>query len=222
MPSTDAAATRPITPSFIVGVDLASHSDYTALVVLESTMRDGPPLHAVRHLERWQASYPETVRRVRNRLAAVRAPDLDPTASVVVDATGVGRPVLDMLTEAGLDPIGVLIHGGDAVVKASDGTWRVPKRTLVAHLQVVLQSSRLQIARALDLADVLIAELRGFRVEISLRGHDRYGNDVGEAMWREAPHDDLVLATALAVWRGETRPVPMPPPYGWNKRAEGW
>ena len=30
---------------------------------------------------------------------------------------------------------------------------------------------------------------------------DSYGSDAG--MWRENPHDDLVLAVALAVWYGE-------------------
>ncbi len=41
------------------------------------------------------------------------------------------------------------------------------------------------------------------KVKIGLSEHERYGNDVGDAMWREQEHDDLVLATALAVWQVE-------------------
>ena len=38
-----------------------------------------------------------------------------------------------------------------------------------------------------------------FKVTLSASGHDSYAND-----WRENPHDDLVLAVALAVWLGES------------------
>ena len=49
---------------------------------------------------------------------------------LIVDATGVGAAVLDHLRAAGLEPVGILIHGGDAVTR---GRWvlRVPKRDLV-------------------------------------------------------------------------------------------
>jgi len=50
-------------------------------------------------------------------------------------------------------------------------------------------------------------ELDGFKVSINARGHDTYGNDVG--MWRENPHDDLVLAVALAAWYGENVKPPV-------------
>ena len=82
--------------------------------------------------------------------------------------------------------------------------YRVPKRELVTILQVALQAKRLRIAEGLPLAELLVKELRGFRVRITATGHAKFGNDVGE--WREADHDDLVLATALAVWRVESRP----------------
>src|SRR4051794_17057313 len=46
--------------------------------------------------------------------------------------------------------------------------------------------------------DAEIAELRNFKLTIDPRtAHDSY------ASWRESDHDDLVLATALALWAGE-------------------
>lgn len=48
---------------------------------------------------------------------------------------------------------------------------------------------------------MLVKELLNFKVTISTSGHDSY-----EA-WREGDHDDLVLATAMALWLAE-RKVP--------------
>lgn len=119
---------------------------------------------------------------------------------MVVDWTGVGRPVVDMLREAEMYPAAVFITGGDAVHQ--DGKeYRVPKRDLVGSVQVLLQTQRLKIASSLKEASTLTAELLAFKVNINAKGHDRYGNDVGD--WRENPHDDLVLAVALACWYGE-------------------
>ena len=124
----------------------------------------------------------------------MRGPPLRP--QLVVDATGVGRPVVDMLSAAGLSPVPITIHGGDVVSR--DGTyWRVPKRDLVGALQVLLQTTRLKIAGQLRYADTLVQELLRFRVKISDQGHDSYG------AWRDGEHDDLVLALAVACWYGQ-------------------
>ncbi len=131
--------------------------------------------------------------------------DTGQTPVLVVDQTGVGRPVVDMLRAADLKPVAVTITGGDAVTQ--DGLeYRVPKRDLVSAVEVLLQSDRLKIARGLPEAQTLTSELLAFKVSISLKGHDSYGNDVGP--WRENPHDDMVLAVAMACWYGENvKPV---------------
>ncbi len=203
--------------TFVVGVDLASQHDFTALCVIRSTNVPTAPRVPIEtvldlvHLERWrQLPYPKTVDRILERFDAVRGMEARSRAELVVDATGVGLPVLHMLQERYPRALGVLIHGGDTE-QVTGKVHRVPKRNLVGHLQVVLQAERLRIARELPLSGVLAAELTGFKVKIGLTGHDRYGNEVGEAMWREQDHDDLVLATALAVWRLE-RPRPKRPP----------
>lgn len=157
--------------------------------------------YAARHLERLPTGtpYPMQVARVKELYLALKRQGGD-TPRVVVDWTGVGRPVVDMLREAGLSPFAVFITGGDAVHQDAKN-YRVPKRDLVGIVQVLLQTGRLKIASALPEAATLTAELLAFKVNLSQRGHDTYGNDVGD--WRENPHDDLVLATALACWLGE-------------------
>lgn len=169
-----------------------------------------PPMH-IRHAERIRGKpYPEIVERVAQLLA--RLAPLGVT--LVVDATGVGAAVVDMFRQAGLFPVPVLIHGGDAVSR-DKGTWRVPKRDLVGAVQAGLQTGRLKIAPEMALSEVLVRELDTFKVTININTkHDSY------AAWREADHDDLVLATALALWHRDrvwrnvdhdrlTRPVPV-------------
>ena len=211
---------------FFLGLDLGQASDYTALAVLEKldpapaadtrgrgpglrlgealplsqTLRGRAPAPAIfhcRHLERMPlgTAYPAVVRHVRELLAT---PPLRGDSALVVDATGVSRPVVDMLTAAGLEPISVTITGGDAVTQETARSYRVPKRDLVSVVQVLLQSERLKFAAQLPLVETLKRELQDFRVKIDpVTAHDSYGS------WREGSHDDLVLAVAVAAWYGE-------------------
>ena len=153
--------------------------------------------YAARHLERLPIGtlYPQQVARIkalRNQLYS----ETKALPKLVTDATGVGRPVIDMLKSAELSPAAVMTTGGDTV--SSD--YRVPQRDLVSVVQVLLQSERLKIVKGLPEASTLTSELLAFKVSISLKGHGSYGNDVGP--WRENPHDDMVLTVALACWYG--------------------
>jgi hypothetical protein len=125
---------------------------------------------------------------------------------LVVDATGVGRPVVDMLRDEGLHPNSIWITGGDSVNE--DGNeYRVPKRELASTVQALLQSGRLKFAQNLPLREVLVDELQKFRAKIDL--------DTGEASfehWRERDTDDVVLSLACALWFAErARQLPQSP-----------
>jgi hypothetical protein len=128
----------------------------------------------------------------------------DAPIEVVVDQTGVGRPVVDLLREAGIDPIAITIHAGARVIRVAEREFRVPKRDLVGAVQAAMQSRRLRAAEALPDWPVLKQELVAFKAKISLAGHDSYGAGGGADDWRAGgAHDDLVLAVALGVWFGE-------------------
>ncbi|MGH7499463.1 MAG: hypothetical protein ACREL3_11515 [Gemmatimonadales bacterium] len=147
-----------------------------------------------RHLERLRlgTSYPAVADRVTEILASTALQD-DP--QLVVDATGVGRAVVDLMRQRKLDPIAVSIHGGDQTT--FEQGWRVPKRDLVSVIQVLLQTDRFHVAEALPEWPILQRELLNFKVKIDpLTAHDSYG------AWREGSHDDLVLAVAVAAWWG--------------------
>jgi hypothetical protein len=83
--------------------------------------------------------YPKVVERV----AAIMQSDIfkGHTVKLVVDMSGVGRPVVDMLREASLRPYAITITGGDTATLEKDGA-RVPKRELVTTLQAMLQQER--------------------------------------------------------------------------------
>ncbi len=201
---------------FFLGLDLGQAHDYTALGILERipqfkdveivaqdrgvpyrTMQKEalPNRYECRHLQRFKLGtpYPTIVSSVRDLLVT---PALRGQTELVLDATGCGRPVRDMFVAAGLRPIAVTITGGDSVTM--DGPdFRVPKRDLIGAVQVMLQTERLKIAKALPDAVVLQEELLNFQVKITDDAHDTYGS------WRTGTWDDLVLAVAVAAWYAE-------------------
>ncbi len=177
---------------YVVGVDLGQSQDPTAICVVRR-LDDGPrPIFQVGHLERLPLNtpYPIIVNRVLSQLS--RLP-LAGKCELVIDFTGVGRPVFDMFVGYGVSPIGVTITGGDAVT--SDGpVWRVAKLVLISRVQALLHNGQLKIHKALPDAPALVAELQDFRAEVTDTGHWKFGA-------RSGKHDDLVLALAIALWR---------------------
>ncbi len=208
---------------YLLGLDLGQAADFSALVldqalpaprVLGAPRRpaDDRPLHTILHAERYRGvPYPEVVRRARRLIEAIavqdeRAGRLRQDVVLVVDATGVGRAVLDLLIAADLPVdrlVAMNITGGQAVTWG-DGFVGVPKKDLVFSISRVAQEGRLRISSRLSLAKVLVAELRAFRVKVTASGADTF-----EAA-RERDHDDLVLATSLAVWGAERWAVTQP------------
>jgi hypothetical protein len=205
-------------PVFCVGLDLGQRRDYTAIAIVERRYKDDEQrtLHnlALRRIERVPlgTSYPQVVERVR---AIVQHPVLRGKCSLTVDATGVGNPVVDMLGAArlGCDINAVTITGAERGQQNSNSglgsggitRWSVPKRDLIAGLEVLLERGELRIARRLKDVGSLIKELMDMRSSTSATGKIRIGAEA------HGEHDDLVIALALACWRAK-RPVNGPVP----------
>src|SRR5882672_6014040 len=133
---------------YFVGLDLGQSRDDSALAVVERAEivldemdrvtyeRRRERRFRVRFLERAPLGtpYPDVVERVRQ---VVRRPALAGRCTLVMDATGVGAPVLDLLRRAnlgcGIAP--VIVTGGERESSAG-GLWYVPKRDLITGLQV--------------------------------------------------------------------------------------
>ena len=191
---------------FAIALDLGQTGDPSALAVVEEVTltyegRDrftGSRIEArelhVRHLQRWQLGTPYYS--VADDVVTMeRRPPLNSRAPLLVDATGVGRPLVEILQQRGLrcPLVPVTLHGGANVTRSADGVG-LPKRDLVASLVESIECGALRIAPALAEAGQLRKELVGFRQKVTGRGSASY-----EAM-SEAVHDDLVNAVGLAVW----------------------
>ena len=189
---------------YIAGLDLGRPHEFTALSVLERTEMPRPDNperrvrhYAVRHLDRLPPAtpYPD----VFAHLAAVFADSPLRGSKLVVDYTGVGRPVLDMLRKAkvGASITPLFVTSWKKSSSDDRGGWLVPRQEVAATLQVLLQSRRLRVAPALPEAAMLAKELAAFQVKVS--GSAEMEMDA----WRRGARDDLVLAVAIAAWLGE-------------------
>ena len=180
---------------YFVGLDLGQTHDYTALAVVAGSLHDDSL--SLPHLQRFPLNtpYPDMINSV-TRL--VSAPPLA-QAPLVVDQTGVGRPVVDLLRRSvGTDRIiPVTITAGQSVTLQPDGSRHVPKKDLVTCLLALLEDRRLKVARSLPETRTLVNELLNFKIEITPSAHETFG------AWRHGQHDDLVLAVALACWWAE-------------------
>jgi hypothetical protein len=190
---------------YFIGLDLGQSQDFTAIAILERTELTGPwdpRVHAnrkmaamqLRYLERIPlgTTYPEVVEQVRH---VTRSGELRKQCYLMVDATGPGRPVVDLLRRADLDCciLPAIITSGHSE-SYSDGYYGVPKRDLIVGLQILLQRGGMQIARGMKYSAALVDEMLAMRVKQTAHGHEQYG------AWREGEHDDLVFAVALALW----------------------
>ena len=211
-----------VTTRFYLGLDVGKVKDPAALCVLERRVvfKPGPyrPTepgfgaealsYRIRHLERCRLglSYPDVVARVAAVVAKLvlleTRPGMVSAAEVVVDVTGVGRPVYDLLCDRvrGAQIVGVNFTAGQSANSGDGRVWNVPKRDLVAGLVVGFQDRQLLIAEKLADAPVLVNELVNFQMTLSAAARDTYSND-----GTQAKHDDYVSAAALAFWRAKKR-----------------
>jgi hypothetical protein len=194
-----------------VGVDLGQAQDPSAVVIIETQLTklcyyDGytgalrqrleGEEHRVRHAERLplQMPYPEQVAYVGALLRSPELPARD--TELVVDLTGVGRPVFELFEVS--RPVGIVITGGTEAVRHGAMVWHVPKILLISRLQASLHAGELKFAAGLTEAQAFKQELSEFRMRYTESGRLTFGA-------REGRHDDLVLALCVALWRAVAR-----------------
>jgi hypothetical protein len=192
---------------WLIGVDLGQQRDYSAAVLLRihpEMAWDGPTTNPrTRQAEmRPLAGYVVTrIERIPLKtsyvavIAAVRAFCWEASTlgqlDLIVDAGGPGRPIYDALQDAGLQPIAATAHGGQQTTL--DGAeMRASKEAMVLELRELLAQRRLKVKPRIAHADAFKQELSFYEMQISDRGHARYGAPEGQ-------HDDITSAVYLAV-----------------------
>jgi hypothetical protein len=179
--------------NWFIGLDLGQAADFSSLACIEQIGSQ----YALRYLERFPigTQYPNVVAQLRE---LVGKPPLA-GCTLVPDATGIGRVVVDLLLEANLAAriVPVTITAGYRPTSDGRGGAHVPKKDLVAAAKTVLQGQRLCVPTSLPLAQVLVRELQAFTVHITGAGNEIFGAKTHRG------HDDLVLAVSLALWAAE-------------------
>jgi hypothetical protein len=175
---------------------------FSALAVLEKTTvtvgkETRPASYALRHLERWPPGTPYAEVFARVVKAFAEAPLAGST--LVVDQTGVGKPVITLLRKAKAKAslrLVTISSGQQATCDAASG-WLLPRKELVGVMQVLLQGRRIQVAPSLPESQLLVQELINFKAKVTA------ASEMAVEAWREGEHDDLVLACASAAWEAE-------------------
>lgn len=196
--------------ALIVGADIGQKVDPTAIVVAEALFagsgRGAAWGFTIRHMERLplNTSYPDVAARILQVVERVDAQQepanthTDIPVHVVVDSTGVGAPVVDILrrelqgTWATLAEA-TFTHGDRLIGAFGDQKMSVGKAYLVSRLQALFQTQRIHLPKNHAEADAMATELMDYEIRISEDANDKYG------AFRVGTHDDLVTALGLAV-----------------------
>ena len=205
----------------IVGAKIGQRHERTGIAVVEAERR-GADLHYIaRHLERLPAGtpYPDAgarlfevakgAARYAGRVVTSQITSYMTGATlhqctrqdltVYVDVTGLGDPILSLVTAAGIKKANpVYFNSGDRrLAEKEHGIEKVTlgKGWLVARLQVLLQTGRLHLPDTAE-AGALAKDLREYEIRMEPDANERYG------AFSVSERDDLITALGLAVQGG--------------------
>ena len=162
----------------VLGIDVAARVDRTAAAFLDDWTL------AEIALLRPPVKYPEVL--------AFCGSAADRADVTLLDATGVGAAVLDMLLPDHPELIGVRFTAGDEI-KAAGPIWTAGKAALVQTLRAGLSTGKVKLALPPEQREMLREEMAAFRLVPGKRpGSWKY-----EAA--QGAHDDVLMACCLAV-----------------------
>jgi hypothetical protein len=181
--------------TYFIGVDLGQRASHTAIVLLEryderqdlQQVLQAQPYqrhYVVRQADRIPLGtpYQDVVARLKAMVTRLNPFGL---CVLVVDGTGIGIPIIDLMrTESiGCRILPIVITSGQAATESS-----VPRPALLTKMQVMAQRGELKVAAGCRDGEALHREL----------AHLTLDRGIGE-------HDDLAVALALACWRAKIR-----------------
>lgn len=149
---------------YVVGLDLAQVKDYTAVVVVDRATNAQVYQDRFRTLD-----YVYQVKKIKEVVNHFNG------ALVVMDSTGVGRPIHNFLNREGIAIIPYAFTSNS-------------KRNLIEKLALWIDHRKIKILPNKDMID----ELESFGYTLTPQGNVHYEG--------QSSHDDLVCALSLAVW----------------------
>ena len=186
----------------IVSLSLGTVAEPNALVMVQPRTefsefggdrwsRDSKNYFDVVLIERFPAGRPITaiVARACELISDKRLAD---NYTLLLYITSTGAAPARAFESRGIYPTAIDLTNTAAQGQAGS-SLRVPLRDVIGAAQVVLQTARLKVAKELDLAETLVADLTAFDPKPVARNMDLRGG-------RNA---DLVFALAVALWWGD-------------------
>lgn len=181
---------------YVLGLDLGQQNDYSVLSIFNVKFDgDNRPLYELPYMKRFslKTSYVDIVDEV---IAIITKYNLLLNYSLIVDYTGVGRPVVDLFRQKHLNPVALSITGGARTNWVTNVEVNVPKKDIVTYLQLVLQNNRIALAHDLPLLRTLTQEFLSFQLKIrdnTTSVTSSYGGAYGV-------NDDIVMSMGIAIW----------------------
>lgn len=113
----------------------------------------------------------------------------------VLDSTGVGVAVNDILKAKGIRPKAIMITSGNAI-KREGNTIHISKPRMIGKFIGAFDAGKVHINPSMPIWPKVERELLSFRAELTAQGNARFEAEEGE-------NDDMLMALAQAVWYGE-------------------
>ncbi len=178
-----------------IGLDLGQQYDYTVITAISSHRTSNRGIrHVLEYVYRFpvKMSYSVMTNYVTKFVMTPKAIVFNPV--LIVDYTGVGAPVYDMLVKNGLKPVAFTITGGSKPNVTNRNKMSVPKRDMVASLQIALQNHILSIPSSLKELGQLKSEIQNFHMKIDKNSSTTFG------ALRDSIHDDITMSLCMAIW----------------------
>ena len=186
----------------IISLSLGTVAEPSGLVVVKPWSSKYPPAGRlpeagvgtyfdVVEIERFPAGRPLPA--IINRVSEIASDKRVSRESIILlDISSVGTAPLRAFQTRGMYPAAIDLTNAGAEGYANDAQ-QVPLRDAIGAAQVVLETTRLKVARALKLATTLVSDLQAFDSKPIARNPDLRGGR----------NTDLVLALAVALWWGD-------------------
>lgn len=160
---------------YVIGWDIAKHTDWSVITVIDvDAHREGDDI--VPHVAHWERFNTLNYVAQIDRVAAIAAKY---GTYVLLDSTGLGDPIYDMMCVRGIPCYPYTFTSRS-------------KQQIIQNLAVGIQARALTYPQI----DELLQELGSYQYEMSAAGQVRYSAPEGD-------HDDCVISLALAYWAAQ-------------------
>lgn len=156
---------------YVMGVDLARLKDYTVLIVVDKATRKVVYFDRFNKIS-WEVQYHKIIELAKRY-----------KARVCIDSTGIGDPIVEALSRAGLDIMPYKIHSS------------ATKQQLIDKLRVAVENQNISFPNI----PILVKEMESYEYTVGTNGNVKFSAPSGG-------HDDCVIALALANWCADTAP----------------